>query len=259
VGRLTPSGIKRMGRKGKSNGKGKGVYCVRGVLSPLLANIYLHELDRFMEDILKANPKRESKKEENARRTKEYRRIESRITLLRKKLKEGSGLGKGEIIKELKELEKKQKETSSLKTRPLKGYIRYADDYLITLQQHSKAEAAEVKEKIEIFLKTHLQLEQSPEKTLITHPSGVVKFLGYNLQSRGGRIKELRLNIPKEAKDGLLREVERLCKLHHINETDLILKVNEKVRGWMNFYRYAAAPQRTFSDTAAKVFWQVCH
>ncbi len=38
-----------MGRKGKSNGKGKGVYCVRGVVSPLLANIYLAELDRYME------------------------------------------------------------------------------------------------------------------------------------------------------------------------------------------------------------------
>ena len=49
VGILTPSGIKRMGRKGKSNGKGKGVYCVRGVVSPLLANIYLDELDRYME------------------------------------------------------------------------------------------------------------------------------------------------------------------------------------------------------------------
>ena len=230
-----------------------------GIMSPLLANIYLAELDKFMEDTLKTNPERESKKEMNARRTKEYRQIENRITRLRKRLKEVSAQGKGEIIKELKEGEKELRKTPSLKTRPVKGYVRYADDYLITLQQHSKAEAEEVKEKIGIFLRTHLYLEQSREKTLITHPSETVKFLGYNLRSNGGRRKGLRLEIPKEAKDELLTEVEKLCKLHHINETDLILKVNEKVRGWMNYYKFASAPQRTFSDIRAKVFWQVSH
>ncbi len=30
-----------MGREGKGNGKGKCVYCVRGVISPLLANLYM--------------------------------------------------------------------------------------------------------------------------------------------------------------------------------------------------------------------------
>jgi RNA-directed DNA polymerase len=43
-----------MGRKGKSNGKGKGVYCVRGVVSPLLANLYLHEvLAQWFETVVK--------------------------------------------------------------------------------------------------------------------------------------------------------------------------------------------------------------
>jgi len=49
MGILTTRGIKRMVLEGKSNGKRKGVYCVRGVVSPLLANIYLAELDRYME------------------------------------------------------------------------------------------------------------------------------------------------------------------------------------------------------------------
>jgi len=245
-----------------------------GIVSPLLANIYLHEFDKFMEDTLKANPKKESHQESNARRTKESRRTENRITKLRSWLKmgkkwsqwskrdEGKPISEEEreqIIKELKALEKEQRKIPSLKTRSVKGYTRYADDYLITLQQHSKAEAEEVKEKIGIFLKTHLYLEQNQEKTLITHPSEKVKFLGYNLRSKGGRRKGLRLEIPKEATGGLLKDVERLCELHHINETDLILKVNDKVRGWMNYYRYASAPQRTFSGILSKVFWLVSH
>jgi group II intron reverse transcriptase/maturase len=245
-----------------------------GIVSPLLANIYLHELDKFMEDTLKANPKGESKKEMNARVTKESKRTSGRISRLRSWLKmgkkwnnwykrnEGKSISKEEreqIVKELKTLEKARKRIPSLKTRTTMGYTRYADDYLITLQQHSKAEAEEVKEKIGIFLKTHLHLEQSLEKTLITHPTDKAKFLGFDLRSRGGRSKGLYLAIPKEAVEELLKEVDKLCKLHHIDEADLILKVNEKVRGWMNYYRYASAPQRTFSDLLSKVFWLVSH
>ena len=40
-----------------------------GIISPLLANIYLTEMDKFLEETLKANPV-ETKQEENKRRTK---------------------------------------------------------------------------------------------------------------------------------------------------------------------------------------------
>jgi hypothetical protein len=129
----------------------------------------------------------------------------------------------------------------------------------VILQKHSKAEAEEVKERIGAFLKTDLKLEQSEEKTLISHPTDTIKFLGYHLTSKGGRRKGLRLSIPKKAIDGLLTETERLCDLHHIPEIDLITKVSATLRGWMNYYRFATAPQRTFSDICAKVFWQVSH
>jgi group II intron reverse transcriptase/maturase len=245
-----------------------------GIVSPLLANVYLHELDKFMEDTLKANPPAESRSKTNGRRTKESRKTENRITKLRSWLKtgrkwnnwykreEGNLLSEEErqqIIKELKELEKEQRKTSSLKTRSIRGYSRYADDYLITLQQHSKAEAEEVRRRVGEYLKSELKLEQSEEKTLITHPAKMVKFLGYNLKSKGGRRKGLRLEIPKVAVENLLNKVEKLCELHHIEETDLILKVNQLIRGWMNYYRYASSPQRTFSDIASKVFWHVSH
>jgi retron-type reverse transcriptase len=39
---LATSYIKRMVFEGKSNGKRECVYCVRGVISPVLANLFLH-------------------------------------------------------------------------------------------------------------------------------------------------------------------------------------------------------------------------
>jgi RNA-directed DNA polymerase len=49
MGILASSGIHRMGRKGKSNGERKSVYCVREVLSPLLSHRLLEQLDRKLE------------------------------------------------------------------------------------------------------------------------------------------------------------------------------------------------------------------
>ena len=244
----------------------KVTFCVRGVLSPLLANIYLHELDKFAENSLRANAK-ESKKESNARRSPEYRRIDNEIRRLRIRLAEpdlngvlpGMASPKAQIAKRLKKLEKARKAIPSHKTQKRIGYVRYADDYLITLQQYSKAEAEELKAKIGQFLKTHLGLEQNVEKTLITHPTKKAKYLGYDLRSGGGRSKRVRLEIPKGARDDLLERTGRLCRLHHIDETDLILKVSDSVRGWMNYYRYASAPQRVFSGVISKVLWQVAH
>lgn len=244
-----------------------------GIISPLLANIYLTEMDTFLEETLKANIK-ETKKEENARRTKEGRRIENQIAALRSRLKtgkrgaqrnkreEGKPLtveSRQEIIAKLKALESEQGKTNSYELRPKIGFVRYADDYLVILQKHTKAEAEEVKEKIGAFLKTHLKLEQNEEKTLITHPTNTIKFLGYHLTSKGGKAKRLRLRIPRKAINGILSETERLCELHHIPEVDLITKVNAILRGWMNYYRFATAPQRTFGYVCHKVFWQVSH
>jgi hypothetical protein len=63
----------------------------RGVLSPL-ANIFLHQLDDYMIKELDAN-KTQTKWESNLRRNPECRKIENKITRLRKTLKEGKAAG----------------------------------------------------------------------------------------------------------------------------------------------------------------------
>jgi hypothetical protein len=108
-------------------------------------------------------------------------------------------------------------------------------------------------------MKQELALELSEEKTLISHPTKQIRFLGYQLQSRGGKWKSLKLDIPREAQRELLAKVSRLTRLHQIDEADLILNLNPLLRGWMEYYKYASAPQRTFSRLLSKVWWKVSH
>lgn len=61
-------------------------------------------------------------------------------------------------------------------------YVRYAADFCLGLAG-PKEEAEEIKEKLKTFLRDHLKLELSQEKTLITHASTqTARFLGYELR-----------------------------------------------------------------------------
>ena len=60
-------------------------------------------------------------------------------------------------------------------------YVRYADDFVLGFIG-PKAEAEQIKESLETFLRESLKLELSREKTLITHAtSQAARFLGYEL------------------------------------------------------------------------------
>jgi retron-type reverse transcriptase len=241
------------------------------IVSPLLANCYLHELDRFMEEGLGANCK-ESKAERKTRWCKDRLRLDSQAARVRLLLQGKRGRGnkllaaplpapedQKRLREELRVLDRQRKQLPVLLPRRKVGYIRYGDDYLVLLQRHSKAEAEEIKGKIRAYLASHLHLEQSAEKTHITHPTNPVRFLGYELRSEGGRRKRLRLDIPKDAQATLLAKVGKLCRIYQIAEADLMLKVNAAVRGWMNYYRYGSLPQGVFNRVLHQVFWQVSH
>jgi group II intron reverse transcriptase/maturase len=102
-----------------------------GVLSPLLCNIFLHQLDAYMMKHLQAN-KTQTKREENARRNPEYRRINRKIRRRRGRLEQAQGTARDELIRELTGLERQQRTTPCYakdKRHPSQvGYVRYADD-----------------------------------------------------------------------------------------------------------------------------------
>ena len=59
-------------------------------------------------------------------------------------------------------------------------FVRYADDWLAGVCG-TKAECEELKTEIAEFLSTELKLTLSEEKTLITHSSEKVRFIGYDI------------------------------------------------------------------------------
>jgi hypothetical protein len=142
------------------------------VVSPLLANIYLDRLDRFVETTLIPKYNKGTIRKKNP----EYDRTWNKV----KRLTET-----GADRESLKEARRHLRETPRRDPydpvfRKLR-YVRYADDFLLGFAG-PKDEAEEIKANIGDFLRDHLKLEMSPEKTLVTHAwTENARFLGYEI------------------------------------------------------------------------------
>jgi group II intron reverse transcriptase/maturase len=234
-----------------------------GVLSPLLCNIFLHQLDEYLMKDLRAN-EAQSRRAQNARRNPEARRIASRITYRRGKLKQAQGTAREALIKELTELERKQRDTPYFakdKKHPSKvGYVRYADDFVIMVQG-KKPEAQAIKDQVGKKLQ-EMGLALSEEKTKLTHWRYKVSFLGYQIHGKpvrkGTSIRPI-LSIPHGKLRQIKDDLRVVGKYHHVPEIDAINQMSTMFRGWCNYYRYATRPQVVFSDLASYTWWQYAH
>jgi group II intron reverse transcriptase/maturase len=234
-----------------------------GVLSPLLCNIFLHQLDEYLMKNLDAN-ETQAKRVSNARRNPEYRRIENKVMRLRRKLKQTIGAAREALIRELTDLEREQRDTpyyAKEQKHPSKiGYVRYADDFVI-LVQGQKAEAQAIKDKIGKKLQD-MGLALSEEKTKLTHWRHKVNFLGHQLHgrptSKGTSIRPV-LSIPREKLQRVKEALRTVSGYHQIPEADAIVQMSAMFRGWCNYYRYATAPQATFNDLSRYTWWRYAH
>jgi len=198
-----------------------------GVISPILANIYLDKLDKYVEKRIEGFNKGKIKA-----RTLEYKKLHSRRNVIKKsrdlrvrqleegvkKVKEGK-LGKrgfhvrlvalteedrNDISLEVQKLTSEYKEiTKKLRSMPHNdpndpnfrrmNYIRYADDFLFGMTCSIK-EAKELQEEITNFLKENLKLEVSPEKTGIKQSTNEgTRFLGYHVhKSKNRKVSRMR-------------------------------------------------------------------
>lgn len=140
-----------------------------GIISPLLANIYMHELDSFVEDVLIPQYTRGKERKTNP----EYNRLRFQIQQARRR-------GDQAAVHQL-ELQRRQlpsRDTHDPNFRRLR-YCRYADDFILGYMG-PKAEAEEIKKAISAFLKDRLHLELNEAKTLITHArTEHARFLNY--------------------------------------------------------------------------------
>lgn len=145
-----------------------------GVVSPILSNVYLDRLDRFVTDELVPAFTRGATR----RRNRQYANTTRMI---------GYWNLKGDRDK-VAALRKVQQSLPAVDVRDpgyrRLRYVRYADDHLLGFVG-PKAEAEQIKERLAGFLREELKLNLSPEKTLITHArTRRARFLGYDISTR---------------------------------------------------------------------------
>lgn len=214
-----------------------------GVISPTLANIYLNELDQFVESTLIPAYTRGTERKRN----KAYHRLTAKISKLRKQ-------GKREEVKRLYQRARAMPthDPTDPEYRRLR-YIRYADDFLLGLIG-PRTEAEEIKRHVGKFLNETLKLELSESKTLLTHASTeAAHFLGYEIavnrdddkRSAGGN-RTLNghpaLRIPRHiVQEKCNRYMKGGIPIHrkaltHNDELSIIMQYQAEYRGLANYY-----------------------
>ena len=217
-----------------------------GVCSPILSNIYLDKLDKFVETVLLPKHNREKRRGKNPA----YQQMENAIARAKRR-------GDRQAVRALRKQRRKlpSQDPQDPTYRRLR-YVRYADDWALGFSG-PKAEAEEIKREVRDFLRETLKLELSEEKTLITHiRTCAAKFLGYEIVSqhvddkldrRGQRqVNEtIGLRVPKAV-------IEQKCAMYMrrgkpaqraplIRESDysIITKYQAEYRGIVQYYLLA--------------------
>jgi group II intron reverse transcriptase/maturase len=157
-----------------------------GIASPILANVYLHELDEKVEEV-RARFERGKKKRKNPL----YHNLGERKRRLQRK--------GGAHTKAYRELVKQMRSMPAVEVNDPNfirvKYLRYADDWLIGICG-PRTLAEQVKEELKSFLQDRLKLTLSEEKTRITHAREErAQFLGTQLFiGRGGIQRVVTIN-----------------------------------------------------------------
>lgn len=220
-----------------------------GIVSPVLANLYLDRLDQYVESTLLPTHNLGERRKANPA----YTRL---IGQAWKKERRGHREEAKALRKEAQHLP--AMDTSDPDFRRLR-YVRYADDFLLGLIG-PRREAEEIKRQLGEFLGQELSLELSEEKTLITHAkSETARFLGYEIgathndtkqatndrhqRSVNGRVE---LRVPREVirakcrlyqKDG--KPIHRRERSHESDYT-IVASYQQEYRGLVEYYRMAS-------------------
>lgn len=216
-----------------------------GVVSPILSNIYLAELDSFVErelipEYTKGDQRKPNKERELYRSRSRKARAKGQMDAARFWAKKTRKLP--------------SQETQDPAYRRLR-YIRYADDFLLGLAG-TKEDAERIKERLRAFLTERLGLEMSENKTLITHAgTDRARFLGYEIgvmhsvcrPSVNGHIE---LRIPDDKLTKVESRHQRNSKAHHRAEIihdsdfDIVAKYGAEWRGLVQYYLLARNVRR---------------
>lgn len=233
-----------------------------GIISPLFANIYLHELDKF---VLKLAHEFDQPKA--CHYTTEYNRLSTLMRMLNPKIEAAQGAERDALIAQKKAL-RAQKLRTPCKSQTDKKikYVRYADDFLIGVNG-GQEDCVEIKRRLTSFIANSLKMELSDEKTLITHSSEYARFLGYDVRVRrnsetkpsGQGYTKRTLNqkaelaaplhdkvmrflfdkgIIQQTHSGMVKPKSRVALLH-CTDLEIVTVYNSELRGVCNYYSMA--------------------
>ncbi|KHD08550.1 hypothetical protein PN36_14080 [Candidatus Thiomargarita nelsonii] len=221
-----------------------------GILSPLLSNIYLNELDKYALELSKKHTKGTERRINPA-----YTRISSRIR-------------RNKNPQRMKELYKERRNTQSrmpddpnyVRVR----YIRYADDWIIGVTG-SRLLAEEIRRDMERFLKDELKLKLNLDKTFIRHAKTErATFLGVEINTSMNKANHSTISGNKKVKlqsdniqlnvnmDGIIKRLNKagmckgngfpICRNYHINYEDweIIRTHNSVLDGLSNYYSFVS-------------------
>lgn len=240
-----------------------------GIISPILANIYLDKFDKYIKEYA-AKFRKGDRRSINP----EYWRLNNKKNWLKQKLQKTSDEQmRKSYLYEIAQLSKQMlstphKDAMDADFRRMQ-YVRYADDFLISVIGN-KAECETIKADITQFMRDRLKLELSDEKTLITHAQDKAKFLGYEIfirksdavkRNRDGVLKRdfngavvLTLNsavIQKKLTEYNALEVRNIDGkdiwwskprryMTPMKPEDILAQYNAEIRGLYNYYSLAA-------------------
>lgn len=230
------------------------------ILSPILANIYLHELDKYIEE-LKVN----YDKGITAARNPIYRQLEH----LRSKANKIKNHKLGRII--LKQMQKIQSRLPNDPNFRRLYYVRYADDWVISIRG-PRQDASYILKNIKIMLEDKLKLNLNIEKSKITNPrKESVLFLGTNIclshhtyHAKGNHHQIKRVSsqlillapmdriFKKLTQSGFMSSKYKsgIPKLiwYHNNKDTIILLYNNVLREYINYYSFTHNYHRVASS-----------
>ena len=216
-----------------------------GVVSPILSNVYLDKLDKFVEQELIPQYTRGTRRKRNP----EYDRIQYQLARARKR---GDRAAARDLEKQLRSLPASDPMDPGY--RRLK-YTRYADDHILGFIG-PKAEAEEIKAKLAKFLRETLGLELNQQKTLITHArSQHARFLGYDITVQHSRDKitggrrtvngTIALRVPRDVIKAQIARYRRRGKpshrprLQNLDDYNIVRKYGAEYAGVVNYYLLA--------------------
>lgn len=240
-----------------------------GIISPILANIYLNELDKKVMSMAEHFRQGKSRKAMSSAKA-----IQFQLSKRKNKMATADSETRKQLCKEISALEQQRLRVPA--SDPMQAdyrrlhYVRYADDWLIGVIG-SKEDCVQIKQEIGWFLKEELHLTLSDEKTLITNAQSNAHFLGYDIHVRKSSSQAAYRNakgvlqrhytaaVVMTIPENLIRDKLLSCgalsigyhdgkevwkpiarrDIQHRNELDILDQYNAEVRGLYNYYSLA--------------------